>query len=96
MEKHTSKPRNVFMYGGVCSGGYIKPTAFNDYDIVITSYNQLEENLKAIRNPVSKMLRQLRRNLFYSICKKIIMLIIIRYLRIISYLGIIAILFFST
>lgn len=52
MEKHASKLK-VFVYNGMYSEGYIEPTMFNDYDIVITSYSHLEDNLNIMETLVS-------------------------------------------
>lgn len=55
MDKHISKVLKVFIYKGVCSGEYVEPIRFNDYDIVITSYTYLNNELNGIRNLVSIM-----------------------------------------
>lgn len=51
------------------SGSFIDPTAFNGYDISITSYSHLEDDINAIQNPVSIMLYGLRKNVFTRFVK---------------------------
>uniref|UniRef100_A0A2S2R190 E3 ubiquitin-protein ligase n=1 Tax=Sipha flava TaxID=143950 RepID=A0A2S2R190_9HEMI len=51
IEKHIASPGlKVFVYNGVHLDGYVQPISFNEYDIVITSYNNLSRDLNYVGN----------------------------------------------
>jgi hypothetical protein len=56
IEKHIASPGlKVFVYNGVHLDGYVQPISFNEYDIVITSYNNLSRDLNYVGNSVSML-----------------------------------------
>ncbi|XP_050542119.1 E3 ubiquitin-protein ligase SHPRH-like [Daktulosphaira vitifoliae] len=51
IDKHIANPGlKILVYNGVHFDGYIQPISFNDYDVVITSYNNLKRDLNYTGN----------------------------------------------
>jgi len=51
INKHIANPGlKVLIYNGVHCDGYIQPISFNEYDIVLTSYNNLLKDLNYVGN----------------------------------------------
>lgn len=58
IDKHIASPGlKVLVYNGVHLDGYVQPISFNEYDIVITSYNNLLRDLNYVGGSVSILLQ---------------------------------------
>lgn len=54
----------MYIYNGVHVDGYIQPISFNDYDVVITTYNILSKDLNYVGNNVSILNLVLSQNMY--------------------------------